>query len=137
MHYFETSKRYHVGIEFLSKLVKVDPEIGSMIARNLIEAGQEHSAVKLLHRCIVEIPLKSSTLLKVQGDFLWKMKRRADLAVEVYKYAVDIAPSDSDAWLRLAGVYAEMQEFSKALLTLNSCPMFLPVQGKMMVTWNI
>lgn len=122
--YFATTQRHTAAIDFLSPLIKMDPEIGALVYQNLLSADQTDSAVKLLYRCLVEMPLKSSNLLKAQGTLLLN-KGRLGLALTCAEYAVESNASDMSCWLLLADVYTERGDYSLALTSLNSCPMFL------------
>lgn len=63
------------------------------------------------------------SLLDCQAEFCDK-KGRGDLALEIAKRSVVSAPSEFGTWARLAEIYASMEQWDYALLTLNSCPMF-------------
>jgi hypothetical protein len=51
-------------------------------------------------------------------------KGKPEWACQVAQQAVDSAPSEFLTWAKLAETYIELGQFDKALLNLNSCPMF-------------
>ncbi|KAI9771623.1 MAG: hypothetical protein M1840_001838 [Geoglossum simile] len=122
LNYIHTTGRYASGINLFEKLRTRDPEISSLLARVLISADEEVSAVSLLHESIQQLPMDYS-LLDVQAQFC-KSKGRGDMALECAKRGVIAAPSEFGTWARLAEIYVSLEEWELALLTLNSCPMF-------------
>lgn len=66
---------------------------------------------------------KSYPILLQQVDFLLS-KGKADWACQVAQQAVNSAPSEFLTWAKLSETHIELGQFDKALLTLNSCPMF-------------
>lgn len=136
--YIHTTGRFASGVNLFEKLRSKDPEVGSLLARVLIDADEEVKAVSLLYDTIKVLPLDSG-LLDVQASFCMS-KGRYDLALECAKRAVNSAPSEFTTWERLAQVYLKLEQYELALLTLNSCPMFtyqdrdipkMPQPGKM------
>jgi hypothetical protein len=67
-------------------------------------------------------PLSYPTL-HAQCDFLLS-KGKADWARHVAQQAVNAAPSEFVTWAKLTETYIELEQYDRALLTLNSCPMF-------------
>jgi hypothetical protein len=122
LKYIKTTGRYASGINLFEKLRARDPEISSLLARVYLYADEEVKAVQLLHEAISDLPMDYA-LLDCQAEFLDK-KGAPELALEVAKRAVVAAPSEFSTWARLASVYVSMEQWDKALLTLNSCPMF-------------
>lgn len=66
---------------------------------------------------------KSYPILLQQVDFLLS-KGKAEWACQVAQQAVNSAPSEFLTWAKLSETHIELGQFDKALLTLNSCPMF-------------
>lgn len=66
---------------------------------------------------------KSYPILLQQVDFLLS-KGKAEWACQVAQQAVNSAPSEFLTWAKLSATHIELGQFDKALLTLNSCPMF-------------
>lgn len=66
---------------------------------------------------------KSYPILLQQVDFLLS-KGKAAWACQVAQQAVNSAPSEFLTWAKLSETHIELGQFDKALLTLNSCPMF-------------
>lgn len=122
LSYIHTTGRFASGVNLFEKLRSKDPEVGSLLARVLIDADEEVKAVSLLYDTIKLLPLDSG-LLDVQAQFCMS-KGRYDLALECAKRAVNSAPSEFTTWERLAQVYLKLEQYELALLTLNSCPMF-------------
>ncbi|RPB13907.1 chaps-domain-containing protein [Morchella conica CCBAS932] len=122
LSYIHTTGRFASGVNLFEKLRSKDPEVGSLLAKVLIDADEEVKAVSLLYDTIKILPLDSG-LLDVQAQFCMS-KGRYDLALECAKRAVNSAPSEFTTWERLAQVYLKLEQYELALLTLNSCPMF-------------
>lgn len=66
---------------------------------------------------------RSYPILLTQVDFLMS-KDKPEWASQVAQQAVDSAPSEFLTWAKLAETYIELGQYDKALLNLNSCPMF-------------
>lgn len=132
-HYFMKSQRHEKAVEFWSYLLKKYPELGTYIVQNMLALDRHQDAVKLLHSCQLRVPLRSSLLLKTQAQFLWRDKGRPDYAAELFKFAIQVVPSDAESWLSLSELYFEQELYEQALSVLNSCPMFLPMQGTTVV----
>lgn len=66
---------------------------------------------------------KSYPILLQQVDFLLS-KGKAEWACQVAQQAVNSAPSEFLTWAKLSETHIQLGQYDKALLTLNSCPMF-------------
>jgi len=75
-----------------------------------------------MHTALQKVP-RSYPVLLTQVDFLLS-KGKPEWACQVAQQAVDSAPSEFLTWAKLAETYIELGQFDKALLNLNSCPMF-------------
>lgn len=110
---------------------------------SFFDVDEEVKAVQIIHLGLQENP-QSYPLLHVQCDFL-RSKGKLDWALQLAREAVNCAPSEFVTWAKLTEVYIEQGEYEsvrsllfviwrgkpwltlfqiKALLTLNSCPMF-------------
>lgn len=103
-------------------------------------ADEEVKGVQVIASALRENP-QAYTLLHVQCDFL-RSKGKTEWALQLARQAVNCAPSEFATWSKLTEVYTELGMFDsvrtgqkcdtaiadqlcfKALLTLNSCPMF-------------
>lgn len=103
-------------------------------------ADEEVKAVQIMSAAMQRTP-HSYTLLHVQSDFL-RSKGQAAWALKLAREAVNCAPSEFMTWEKLTELYIDTKDyesvrrlsplcpslgdvrFQKALLTLNSCPMF-------------
>lgn len=75
-----------------------------------------------MNQALKQVP-NSYPVLLAQIDFLLS-KNKADWARQVAQQAVNSAPSEFTTWAKLAEAHIVLGEFDKALLALNSCPMF-------------
>lgn len=75
-----------------------------------------------MHSALQKAP-QSYPILLAQVDFLLS-KGKAEWALQVAQQAVNSAPSEFLTWAKLSEAHIELGQFDKALLTLNSCPMF-------------
>ena len=105
-YYFRKMQRHELAVEFWSAsstdLLKRQPELGACVATHLMALGRHGAAVKLLHGCQMRVPLRSALLLKAQAEYLWRVRGELDFATELYKFAVEVAPSDAESWLALS-----------------------------------
>jgi hypothetical protein len=101
---------------------------------------EEVKAVQIMSSAMRATPA-SYTLLHAQVDFL-RSKGKFDWALKLARQAVNCAPSEFVTWEKITEVYIDLGEYEsvsvrrwtgadvdayvalKALLTLNSCPMF-------------
>lgn len=88
----------------------------------LTTTDEEVKAVQVLHAAIKQSP-QSYALLHVQADFV-RSKGRPEWALELARTAVNCAPSEFQTWAKLTEIHMELEQWTDALLTLNSCPMF-------------
>ncbi|KAI5288262.1 hypothetical protein KEM54_005350 [Ascosphaera aggregata] len=122
LKYIHTTGRYASGINLFEKLRTRDVEVSSLLARVLLSADEEVQAVRLLHDSLKDLPMDYA-LLECQASFC-ESKNEGDMALACAKRAVTSAPNEFNSWFRLAEVYAGLEKWDLALLTLNSCPMF-------------
>lgn len=122
LQYFKTNGRFTSAINLFEKLRSRESEVDVLLARTYLDMDEEIKAVTLLTDSLLQNPLNHS-LLDVEIQFL-QAKSRHDLALESAKRAVNCAPSEFVAWARLTEIYIGVDDYEKALLTLNSCPMF-------------
>jgi hypothetical protein len=87
-----------------------------------LTADEEIKAVQIMSAALKQVP-NSYPVLLTQVDFLLS-KGKADWARQVAQQAVNSAPSEFTTWAKLAEAHIALGEFDKALLALNSCPMF-------------
>ncbi len=120
--YFADADRHQDAVEFFSSLLDSDTEMPVLIGEHLLQLDREIEAVKLWNKAQIAEPLKSSSLMLVQAEYLWQRKQRMDLAHELLTCAVQTTPADTRLWIALASLYAEQGKHAMALTTLNSCP---------------
>uniref|UniRef100_A0A060T5A7 ARAD1B09350p n=1 Tax=Blastobotrys adeninivorans TaxID=409370 RepID=A0A060T5A7_BLAAD len=97
-------------------------EIQTIIAKLRLLGNQEVRAIDLMCSIVAE-DSRESNALELQAQFCQK-KGRLDLALDCAIRAVNASPSEFNPWARLAQVYIAQEDYERALLTLNSCPMF-------------
>ncbi|KAI8318836.1 chaps-domain-containing protein [Martensiomyces pterosporus] len=100
----------------------VDPEVASLLADAYIECDEEVQAVRVMHQALKVKP-SCYPLLYSQAEFL-RRKKQLDSALTIVRMAVKYAPSEFQAWAKLTEIYIEKKDFHRALLTLNTCPMY-------------
>ncbi|KAI5295954.1 hypothetical protein KEM55_005972, partial [Ascosphaera atra] len=122
LKYIRTTGRYASGINLFEKLRTRDVEVSSLLARVLLDADEEVQAVRLLHESLEDLPMDYA-LLECQTSFC-ESKDEGEMALACARRAVVSAPNEFNSWYRLAEVYARLEQWNLALLTLNSCPMF-------------
>ncbi|KAJ2880219.1 bud site selection protein [Coemansia aciculifera] len=100
----------------------IDPEVAALLAEAYMEGDEEVQAVRVMHQAL---KVKSSCypLLATQAEFL-RRKKNPEAALTVARMAVKYAPSEFQAWAKLTEIYLEGGDFQRAMLTLNSCPMY-------------
>ncbi|KAJ2683258.1 bud site selection protein [Coemansia spiralis] len=100
----------------------IDPEVAALLAETYMEGDEEVQAVRVMHQAL---KVKSSCypLLATQAEFL-RRKKCPDAALTVARMAVKYAPSEFQAWAKLTEIYLEAGDYQRAMLTLNSCPMY-------------
>lgn len=125
--YLHTTGRFDIGVHVLEKLVVKDPEVNALLASIVIEMDEEVRAVRLMHEFLLSYPMNAQTLL-LQSEFLTS-KSQKTLALQMAQRAVNAAPSEFLTWRRLAQCHIDLENYSEALLCLNSCPMFTPTEG--------
>ncbi|KAJ7034502.1 Chs5p-Arf1p-binding proteins-domain-containing protein [Mycena alexandri] len=126
LKYFGTSGRYQQAANLFEKISVREPEVNSLLARAYLGMHEEVKALQIMSNALRTAPGPASyTLLHAQCDFL-REKGRSDWALKLARQAVNAAPSEFVTWEKLTEVYVELGMFEsvKALLTLNSCPMF-------------
>lgn len=122
LKYFGESSRYEQAVNLFEKLWAREPEVAALVAQSYLGMNQEVKAVQIMHRSLQQNP-HNYVLLHVQCDFL-REKGKLDWAIRLAKQAVSCAPSEFVTWAKLADCYVDAGEWSAALFTLNSCPMF-------------
>lgn len=122
LKYFGESSRYEQAVNLFEKLWAREPEVAALVAKSYLGMNQEVKAVQIMHRSLQQNP-HSYVLLHVQCDFLRK-KGQLDWAIRLANQAVSCAPSEFVTWAKLADCLVDAGEWSAALFTLNSCPMF-------------
>ncbi|KAJ2517679.1 bud site selection protein [Coemansia sp. RSA 2049] len=100
----------------------IDPEVASLLAEMYIKGDQEVQAVRVMHQALRVKP-SCYPMLNTQAEFL-RGKKKLDAALVISRMAVKYAPSEFNAWAKLTEIYIERGDFQRALLTLNSCPMY-------------
>ncbi|KAJ1995328.1 bud site selection protein [Coemansia spiralis] len=100
----------------------VDPEVASLLAEMYLKGDQEVQAVRVMHQALKVKP-SCYPMLSAQSEFL-RRKKKLNAAVTMARMAVKYAPSEFSAWARLTEIYIESNDFQRALLTLNTCPMY-------------
>ncbi|KAJ1960893.1 bud site selection protein [Dipsacomyces acuminosporus] len=100
----------------------VDPEVASLLADAYVESDEEVQAVRVMHQALKVKP-SCYPLLYSQAEFL-RRKNQLDSALTIARMAVKYAPSEFQAWAKLTEIYIEKKDFHRALLTLNTCPMY-------------
>ncbi|GAA6008390.1 uncharacterized protein JCM10292_007656 [Rhodotorula paludigena] len=122
MKYFGDSYRYGPAVNLFEKLVVKEGEVACLLAQSYLGMNEEVKAVRVLQSAIQNHP-QSYSLLHVQCDFL-RSKGKHDWALKLAKQAVNCAPSEFVTWAKLTQLNMDLGDYSAALLTLNSCPMF-------------
>ncbi|KAJ1768584.1 bud site selection protein [Coemansia sp. RSA 1813] len=100
----------------------IDPEVASLLAEMYIKGDQEVQAVRVMHQALRVKP-SCYPMLNAQAEFL-RRKKKLDAALVISRMAVKYAPSEFNAWAKLTEIYIERGDFQRALLTLNTCPMY-------------
>lgn len=88
----------------------------------MLTPDEEIKAVQVMNAALKAVPTSYPVLL-TQVDFLMS-KGKAEWARQVAQQAVNSAPSEFMTWAKLSETHIALGEYDKALLTLNSCPMF-------------
>lgn len=131
--YFSDSFRLEHAANLFEKMYGRDPEVAALLAQSYIGMSalpplymlildEEIKAVQVMDAALKQAP-NSYPVLLAQVDFLLS-KGKADWAREVAQQAVNSAPSEFTTWAKLSEAHIALGEFDKALLALNSCPMF-------------
>eukprot|EP00158_Paraphelidium_tribonemae_P007916 Partr_v1_DN28396_c3_g1_i6_m78452 putative Bud site selection protein len=128
MHYVTTMSRHDKVLPMFSQLQDIDVDVVSLYAPCLLQSKREVDAVKVWYDAHVSHPLRSSELLLSQAMYLWGEKKNVDLALELVRHAVNIAPTQASPWLLLAELFIEKRDYKNALLSLNSCPAYMSLQ---------
>lgn len=100
--YFQSTKRYQLGVRFFSAFVEQEPAIAALLAPYYFALDDEITGFELLYKAQCRVPLQSVPLITTQADYLWKVKKQLNMAIELYRSAVDLEPSDARHWLALA-----------------------------------
>ncbi|ORX67987.1 chaps-domain-containing protein [Linderina pennispora] len=100
----------------------VDPEVASLLADAYVECDEEVQAVRVMHQALKVRP-SCYPLLYTQSEFL-RRKKNTGAALTIARMAVKYAPSEFQAWAKLTDIYIDCEDFQRALLTLNTCPMY-------------
>ncbi|KAG0273183.1 hypothetical protein BGZ95_010993 [Linnemannia exigua] len=122
MKYCQESFRFDLAVQFFERLLRLEPEVASLLAQSYIGTDEELKAINVLYDALKQMP-QSYALLHVQADFL-RGKGKLEMALRLAKQAVNLAPSEFITWAKLTEVYIDLGDYESALLTLNSCPMF-------------
>ncbi|BEJ01799.1 hypothetical protein CcaverHIS631_0604810 [Cutaneotrichosporon cavernicola] len=120
--YFADSFRLERAANLFEKMYGRDPEVAALLAQSYIGMNEEIKAVQVMNAALKQAPTSYPVLL-AQVDLLLS-KGKADWARQVAQQAVNSAPSEFMTWAKLAEAHITLGEFDKALLALNSCPMF-------------
>ncbi|KAG6035481.1 hypothetical protein E4U41_006074 [Claviceps citrina] len=133
LKYFETTGRHASGINLFEKLCTQSVEVSSLLSKVMFMGNQEVSGVKNLYQSLQKTPM-DYMMLDTQAEFLLNKARKAatpeqrderlKMALGCADRSTIAAPSEFGTWARLAQVYLAMEDWEKALTTLNSCPMF-------------
>lgn len=133
LRYFHTTGRFTSGINLFEKLRTKNVEVSSLLAKVLFMGNEEVQAVRVLHESVKSSPM-DYVMLDTQAEFLKKKalnpnqpemkEERLRMALGCADRGTIAAPSEFSTWARLAEVYAAMEDWENALVTLNSCPMF-------------
>ncbi|GMK57342.1 hypothetical protein CspeluHIS016_0401760 [Cutaneotrichosporon spelunceum] len=120
--YFSDSFRLERAANLFEKMYGRDPEVAALLSQSYIGMNEEIKAVQVMNAALKQVPT-SYPMLLTQVDFLLS-KGKAEWARQVAQQAVNSAPSEFTTWAKLAEAHIALGEFDKALLALNSCPMF-------------
>lgn len=121
MRCIELTQKYDEALEILERLQEKEPNVVTLIAKVFLMKDEEIRAVKAMNDGILSNN-RDADLLLLQAQFCVD-KKRYDLALNISRQAVKSSPSDFKTWAMLVKVYAKLNDFENALLTLNSCPM--------------
>ncbi|TXT15606.1 hypothetical protein VHUM_00109 [Vanrija humicola] len=122
LKYFSDSYRLERAANLFERLYAKEPEVAALLAQSYIGMNEEIKAVQIMNQALAKLP-KSYPILLAQVDFLLS-KGKAEWARQVAQQAVNSAPSEFLTWAKLAEAHIQLGQYDKALLTLNSCPMF-------------
>ncbi|KAJ1738654.1 bud site selection protein [Coemansia sp. RSA 989] len=100
----------------------IDPEVAALLAEAYVDGDEEVKAVQVMHQALKAKP-SCYPMLSTQAEFL-RLKKQYSAARKIALMAVKYAPSEFHAWAELTKVYIDDNDFSNALLTLNTCPMY-------------
>ncbi|KAJ2844574.1 bud site selection protein, partial [Coemansia brasiliensis] len=100
----------------------IDPEVAALLAEAYVNGDEEVKAVQVMHQALKAKP-SCYPMLSTQAEFL-RLKKQFSAARKIALMAVKYAPSEFHAWAELTKVYVDDNDFSNALLTLNTCPMY-------------
>jgi len=112
----EATGEYDAAVEMLGKI-----EAKEVMAEVLLRANQEVNAVSLLVNTARREP-RNARVLALEAEFCLS-KNKLDLALDCAKRAVAAKPSDFFPWEVLCKVYIALEQWSEALLALNSTPL--------------
>ncbi|EJT49502.1 bud site selection-related protein [Trichosporon asahii var. asahii CBS 2479] len=112
--YFADAYRLEQAANLFERIYQKEPEVAALLAQSYIGM--------MMNAALKSAP-KSYPILLQQVDFLLS-KGKAEWACQVAQQAVNSAPSEFLTWAKLSETHIELGQFDKALLTLNSCPMF-------------
>lgn len=100
-------------------------ELNLIIVKLYFIGNLELKGVKLLNKVLTSETMINKTLfLNEQVKFLIQ-KQKFEMALKVAKYSVNSSPTEFDSWLNLAKVYILQENYSMALIALNSTPMYI------------
>ncbi|GMF02182.1 unnamed protein product [[Candida] boidinii] len=93
-----------------------------LIVKILILQGEQLKAVRIMYDYLKSYP-RDGLMLNEQAKYLLS-KNRSDLALIPSKRAVESLPGEFECWSTLVECYIMLKDYSNALLSLNSCPMY-------------
>ncbi|GME99527.1 unnamed protein product [[Candida] boidinii] len=93
-----------------------------LIVKIMILQGEQLKAVEIMYKYLKLYP-RDGLMLNEQAKYLLS-KNRSDLALIPSKRSVESLPGEFECWSTLVECYIMLKDYSNALLSLNSCPMY-------------
>jgi len=114
---------YRQSIRFLERAVALDPEFAlayRTIALNYWSIGYRHLGLKFFRRALeLEDRVSDRELYLMKGDFYRLSEETYDKAIEAYNKFLELYPEDETGIDSLGDLYANIEEWSKALELLE------------------
>lgn len=120
--YLKTTQRYDKGVDLFHELSKDHNECNSLLAKYLLKSNKQIKAFKTLYEGLKKEPTNYQLLL-CQCSIVSK-KKDYEIAFKLANLAIECQPSEFNTWYKYSKLLIKAKHYKKALLTINSCPMF-------------